>query len=261
MMPDPGTGLLIALLTLVVGLYGGLMGVGGGGLLVPILHLFFGVPLAEAIVFGLAASALISLSSSIQFLKRGDPHIRSVLFLVAGSVPAAVLGMTLGHHMPEAVLRRVFGLFLVWAFLDTLRVHPLEKKKGHRRFRPAGVRGGALSVIGALMGTVSGLLGIGGGVASTPLQRRVLSYPVKTAMANSALAIVPTTLMGMTTAMFYRAGEGLPLLPWGLLVWGALPVIVGGTLGGILHRRVHSRWLLFLFRLILVLVAYKMLAA
>jgi len=257
---DLATGLWIALISLGAGTYGGLMGVGGGAILVPALHLFFGIPLQEAIPFSLATAVLISGAASFSINRDGSAHFPTVRSLLIGSVPGAVLGLSLGRVLPDWALRDAFEIFLLWAVLDTWKAKPDEQGDAHR-WRPTRPHGVVTSIIGVFMGLASGLLGIGGGLVSTPLLRKWLGVPVKSAMANSTLAIVGTTMAGVVAAAFYRQQGGQPLLPWSLLEWGAMPVLAGGYLGGLLHHRVHSRWLLRLFAALLLFVAFKMLTA
>jgi hypothetical protein len=259
-MIDPVTGAWIALIALSAGLYGGLMGVGGGAILVPALHLLFGVPLHEAIPFSLCTAVLISASATFSINRKGGAHFPTVRAILAGSVPGAVLGLSLGRVLSGQALRTCFAAFLLWAVYDGFRAKPSEEADVHR-WEPVSPRKGRTGVIGLLMGLASGLIGIGGGLISTPLQRRWLDVPVKAAMANSTYAIVGTTLAGVVSAAFYRHRGGEALLPWTLLAWGALPVMAGGYLGGHLHHRLHSKWLLFLFSGLLGFMAFKMLTA
>jgi len=259
-MIDAATGFWIALIALGAGLYGGLMGVGGGAILVPALHLLFGIPLHEAIVFSLCTAVLIAASATFSINRKKSAHFPTVRRILLGSVPGAILGLSLGRVLSGQVLRYCFAAFLLWAAYDGFRPKPAEAADVHH-WTPTSPRGARTGLLGFLMGLASGLIGIGGGLISTPLQRRWLDVPIKSAMANSTFAIVGTTLTGVLAAAFYRYQAGDALLPWTLLAWGVLPVVLGGYLGGHLHHRLHSKWLLFLFSGLLVYIALKMLTA
>lgn len=259
-MIDPVTGFWIVLISLGAGLYGGLMGVGGGAILVPALHLLFGVPLHEAITFSLTTAVLISTSATFSINRKGSAHFPTVRAILAGSIPGAFLGLSLGRFLSSQSLRVCFAAFLLWAVYDGFRAKASEEADVDQ-WTPQEPRPLRTGLIGIIMGLASGLIGIGGGLISTPLQRRWLDVPVKAAMANSTYAIVGTTLTGVLSAAFYRHQAGESLLPWGLLVWGVIPVITGGYFGGILHHRLHSRWLLYLFSGLLAFMAFKMLTA
>ena len=101
-----------------VGALSGLVGVGGGFLIVPALVLLAGVPMASAVGTSLAVIALNSFTGFLKYL--GVLQQQSleldwrVLLTVAGvGVIGSFAGHRLGRRLPQATLRRLFGLFLV----------------------------------------------------------------------------------------------------------------------------------------------------
>jgi uncharacterized membrane protein YfcA len=101
-----------------VGALSGLVGVGGGFLIVPALVLLAGVPMASAVGTSLAVIALNSFTGFLKYL--GVLQQQSleldwrVLLTVAGvGVLGSFAGHRLGRRLPQATLRRLFGLFLV----------------------------------------------------------------------------------------------------------------------------------------------------
>jgi len=101
-----------------VGLLSGLVGVGGGFLIVPALVLLAGVPMASAVGTSLA---VISLNAFTGFVRYRDVLAGQslefdwpVLLAVAGvGVVGSYVGNRLGRRLPQAMLRRLFGGFLV----------------------------------------------------------------------------------------------------------------------------------------------------
>jgi hypothetical protein len=101
-----------------VGALSGLVGVGGGFLIVPALVLLAGVPMASAVGTSLAVIALNSFTGFLKYL--GVLQQQSleldwrVLLTVAGiGVIGSLAGHRLGRRLPQAALRRLFGVFLV----------------------------------------------------------------------------------------------------------------------------------------------------
>ena len=101
-----------------VGALSGLVGVGGGFLIVPALVLLAGVPMASAVGTSLAVIALNSFTGFLKYL--GVLQQQSleldwrVLLMVAGiGVIGSFAGHRLGRRLPQATLRRLFGVFLV----------------------------------------------------------------------------------------------------------------------------------------------------
>lgn len=101
-----------------VGVLSGLVGVGGGFLIVPALVLLAGVPMASAIGTSLAVIALnafTGFAGSLGSLERQSLALDwPVLLAVAGlGIVGSFAGHRLGRRLPQAVLRRLFGVFLV----------------------------------------------------------------------------------------------------------------------------------------------------
>jgi hypothetical protein len=101
-----------------VGLLSGLVGVGGGFLIVPALVLLAGVPMASAVGTSLAVITLNSISGFGKYLGVLE-HAgltldwRILLTVAAVGVVGSFAGQRLGQKLPQATLRRVFGVFLV----------------------------------------------------------------------------------------------------------------------------------------------------
>jgi len=101
-----------------VGALSGLVGVGGGFLIVPALVLLAGVPMASAVGTSLA---VISLNAFTGFAKYVGVLARQsfeldwpvLLAVAAVGIIGSFAGHRLGRRLPQATLRRVFGVFLV----------------------------------------------------------------------------------------------------------------------------------------------------
>jgi uncharacterized protein len=101
-----------------VGLLSGLVGVGGGFLIVPALVLLAGVPMAGAVGTSLAVITLNSFSGFAKYLKviehEGLALDWTVLLTVAAvGIVGSFAGHRLARSLPQATLRRLFGVFLV----------------------------------------------------------------------------------------------------------------------------------------------------
>ena len=101
-----------------VGLLSGLVGVGGGFLIVPALVLFAGVPMASAVGTSLAVITLNSTTGFVKYLQvlaaQGLQLDWTVLLAVAAvGIAGSFVGNRLGRRLPQATMRRLFGLFLV----------------------------------------------------------------------------------------------------------------------------------------------------
>ena len=113
------SGLLIG--GLLVGLLSGLLGVGGGFLIVPLLLALSAVSMAQAVSTSLLIIALISSSGFISHLLMSGSNDWSLLGLVAGGgVIGMVLGQAISHKIANALLQKIFAISLLVVCLITL---------------------------------------------------------------------------------------------------------------------------------------------
>ncbi len=153
------------------------------------------------------------------FIRAG--HFRSGLFwpLAAASVPAAFLGGWL--QSPEPVYKTILAVALAtgaWRLLAT----PADAGPARNAGWPA------LVSSGAVIGLLSGLVGIGGGIFLTPILVIFRWAPAKSAAAVSAAFIAVNSCAGI--GGFMLKGEQIPTMAWVLLPC----VLAGGWIG--------SRW-------------------
>ncbi len=178
-----------------VGILGGILGIGGGTLLVPLLLTLGASPL-QAVATSLVAVSLSAISGSIQNLRMGTLNLPVLLLLAAPATLTSYGGVWLARQISEAYLLFAFaGFLLVVLFLMQLQrgtKKSLISDEPLALSRPEQV---GLLATGALAGCLSGLFGIGGGTIMVPLQTLLLKMPIKAAVVNSLAAIVPTALV------------------------------------------------------------------
>ena len=113
--------LLFVLLGLFVGVLSGLIGVGGGIVLVPILVIFFGF--SQHMAQGTSTAMLlppIGILAAWTYYKNGMVDIRAAAFICAGFVLGGLFGAKLAVALPKEVLRRVFGGVLLGVSLKMI---------------------------------------------------------------------------------------------------------------------------------------------
>lgn len=91
----------------------GLLGVGGGVIIVPLLVLWAGFAQREAHAFSLGAIVPISITGVVTFGAAGEVRVAEAATLAAGAIVGARLGAALLARLDEKVLKLVFGVFLV----------------------------------------------------------------------------------------------------------------------------------------------------
>ena len=165
----------------------------------------------------LVLNIMVSALALVLFARAG--HFRGGIFwpLALASVPAAFVGGSL--DAPNPVFKLLLGLSLV---AGAWRLASGQCSPGDDARNPHPV---VLSGLGLLLGFVSGLIGIGGGVFLTPLLILFRWVPAKPAAAVSAAFILANSLSGLGGILI--KGGALPPLVWLLLP----AVVAGGCLG------------------------------
>lgn len=195
------------------GFLAGFFGVGGGIILVPILLAYLSATgvsslVATHIAFGTSLLVIVftSLSSAYEYRRNGHVVWRAVMVIGIASVVGAWLGSWVASELRGETLQKIFAGVVVVAAIRLLSEQ--RKPKGEERPR-MGFAG--LSLTGLVVGVVSSLAGVGGGVFSVPIMYTLLRFPLKKALGTSSATIVITALAAVTG--YIVRGWGSPLLP------------------------------------------------
>jgi hypothetical protein len=232
---------------LVAGLFGALLGLGGGIIMVPVLVLLLGVPLTYAVSASLVGVVATALGGSAMFIREGHTD-RALAVRAAGiSMAGALAGARAAVQITESVLQVAFAGLLLVIVVQMLR-RPAQDAESDAPASPW-VAGGLFA--GA--GVIAGMLGVGGGVLNVPALHLALKRPMIVAVATSTLIVAFTAAAG---AASYAA---MCHVDWPLAAGCATGAFVGGRLGAFLSPRLAASLLRRLFIVILVYVAIEML--
>ena len=267
MLESPLGWVLLFFVGTVTGTLSGLLGIGGGLLMVPILTLF-GLPLVQATATSLIGVLLSALSGSVQNLRTRSLNWRISGLLALFGVFTAQVGAWLGDRLPDAWLALAFAALLLFTiYLMNLRRQLQQREASslnHPTVAPASpvpvpVPAPTLSLqlpsiagIGLLAGGLSGLFGVGGGVVMVPLQTLFLNETIKSAVRTSLGAIVPIAISGLAQ----HAWNGNVLWIPGLCL--GLGGIFGAQVGTRLLPKLSDGTVNQLFRLFLIALAVYM---
>ncbi|MBC7259883.1 MAG: sulfite exporter TauE/SafE family protein [Chloroflexi bacterium] len=106
--------LLFLLLGLVAGVLSGLVGIGGGTIIIPVLVFLFGFTQHKAQGTTLALMVPpIGILAAWTYYKQGFVDIRAAVLIVLGFFLGGLLGARVAVGIPDAVLRKVFGVYLL----------------------------------------------------------------------------------------------------------------------------------------------------
>jgi hypothetical protein len=250
-------GLLMLVGGVAAGVFGSLLGLGGGLLIVPLLSIGFGVPLREAVGVSLVCVIVTSSASAGVFLERRQARLRLGMILELFTATGAIAGGLLAFLLDERMLAGLFAAVLVYvAFTMVRRGTRAEESEpelatGHGPL--AGTRNVPLGLVGSVAaGIVSALLGVGGGIVKVPVMHLIMGVPLRVATATSNLMIGITA---SASAFVYVLRGGIDVAAVGPTAVG---VFIGATIGSQYGGKVGQRLLRWLFVGVLLFTAFEM---
>ena len=259
--------MVVAAGSLVIGILGGLLGVGGGVFLVPFLVFFTDLRPVEAVGLSLFCVMGTSVGTSKRNLVGGHTNIGLALFLepfmVAGSIGAALFAQKIRD---QSLMLGFAGLMLFLGALF-LRKAPasserVQKPTGAPRLTdgetlepdgaPLAYRPAKLPLLGALVfgtGAASGLFGIGGGSINVPLMTLLSRVPLRAAAATSTFTMSVTGAAGGIVHLSHGT------VPVALVAATLAGVVPGGQIGATWRHRFSETTLRRAFAALALLVA------
>ena len=243
------TGIVLLLVGAVAGLLSGLFGIGGGAVIVPAL-VWIGLSQRHASATSLASMIPTSIAGMLTYALQGNVDWLSALLMAVGAVAGAQLGTRLLKILPEIVLRWTYAGFMISIVIQQLTFTPQRHSTIHISVGSAF----AIIILGICMGTLSGMLGVGGGAIATP-GLSMLGASDLIARGTSLLTILPSTLSGTITNLknhMLHLRNGLFL---GLVAAATAPM--GTWLAGLLSPRSNSNLMALYLCLIVVRSVYS----
>lgn len=244
-LADP---LFIVPLGAALGFFGGLFGIGGGIIAIPLLALAFGMDQALA-----QGTALVMMVPNLlvgwwRYQHRHPVPLRRVLAIAAVATATTAMSAHFAARLDPSVLRVLFGLFLFGLALSMAQ-----------RRAPAAAPTGAplaprlMPAVGLVGGSSMGLLGVGGGLVATPLFARLFGQRQTVAQSLALALVAPSSVIAL--ASYAQAGRvdwpmGLELAAGGLFTVSA---------GVALAHRLPERNMQKLFALLLTTTAATLL--
>ncbi len=233
----------------VSGLVSGLMGVGGGVIMVPLMVSYLGLTQHAAHGTSLAVMIFTGLASAIAYGWQGSLDLGVVVQLALGTMVGARFGALLCSRIPSDKLRRGFGVLVVIIGLRMVLPLPVADALVAPG-SPAAVA--ATIVLGLLVGVLSGLMGVGGGIFMVPGMVLLLGMAQQEAQGVSLAVIVPTALSGAFTHN-QKGNVSTEVVPW-----LAVPSVVTAVLGAYAAHLLPAAILRQLFGLLLLFVGSRM---
>ena len=234
---------------LVSGVFGGMVGMGGGVLMIPLMgrflklpqHVCHGTSLVAVVFTGIAGAATYAFFDHVDWT--------AALLLAAGAFWPVRAGARLCRTMPEQNLRQAFGCFLIFASLLLLArpwLFTLTAASARDWIWVAVLLAG-----GAVTGFLSGLMGVGGGAIMIAFMILLAGFDQQSAQGSSLLAMIPLSAIGARTHWSLGSVEKA-VLP------GLIPGILAGTVvGGIAAAFLPEHILRVVFAAVLIVTGIR----
>src|SRR5260221_3649936 len=234
--------LLLVAIGFCAGGFGALAGVGGGIIVTPLLAIYFGLPMHQAIGVTLLCVIATSTATSSLYVERHVTDVRLGMTLELATTLGALIAALVAHHINRRTLAALFACFLAYSAMSMVKKAWGSRQEQHETsVSDYKVQNYPLGLAASLIaGGFSGLLGIGGGPIKVPVMYLFMKVPLRVATATSNFMIGVTAA---TSAYIYWGRGDINVSVAAPLVAG---VFAGSLLGARLASRVRSFYILVL---------------
>jgi uncharacterized membrane protein YfcA len=247
-------GLLMIVGGAAAGVFGSLLGLGGGVLIVPLLTLGFGLGLREAVGVSLVSVIMTSSVAAGVYLERHVADLRLGMRLELFTAIGALVGGSIAFLLDERWLSVLFAVLLGYVATSMLRSDGPPAEEAGSDGPSYEVRNLPVGIVGATgAGVASALLGIGGGVIKVPLMHLAMGVPLRVSIATSNLMVGITA--AASAVIYLIRGEIDPYVAGPT----AIGVFLGASMGSRVAHRIDLRILRWLFVVVLLYTAVQML--
>jgi len=243
---------------------GGLLGIGGGVVAMPVLRFGVGLPPAEAAGTCVAAVLCTTLGGSYRHFRLGHIDLQRILPIALSGVAATALfswafvWLARRPHWLDLGMGLIFSLVAIRLLRDGVREITKRRSEEVAALQPAAPLRGRLPTkiaIGTAAGVLPGLFGIGTGAVLVPAFTLVFGASIKTAVGCSLACFSCNALV--STA--FKAAQGHVVLP--VAVPLGIGALLGSNLGAFVNQRTAPSFVRMLFGLVFCYVAGRLVIA
>jgi len=211
------------LIGLLAGIFGGLVGLGGGIIMIPLMVGILKMGQHKAHGTSLVALVFTGISGAITYAMKGSIDLIAALLIATTAIFTARAGAHYAHTLAEGKLKRSFGVFMIVVSL-LLLMKPYLPQLGQPVLGWTTIA--VFLATGIASGFLSGMMGVGGGSIMVPAMVLLAGFTQHTAQGSSLLAMVPASGVGAFT--HWKLGNvNAKLIP------GIIPgILIGTFLGG-----------------------------
>jgi len=266
---------IIFLISIIAGVFGSIVGLGGGVVVIPALTLLFGINIHFAIGASIVSIIGTSSGAASVYVKDKMTNLRVGMFLELATTSGAIFGAALAAYVDSSALELIFGSILLVTLVPTImrigenipkspELKGLSKKlalTGSYTERDGSVvaynatrpKTGLFGM--AIAGMLSGLLGIGSGAFKVISMDAAMKLPMKVSTTTSNFMIGVTA--AASAGIYYARGDVNPLI----VAPVALGILIGAALGARFLVRARNPTIRKIFVVVLAVVAVEMILA
>ena len=240
--------MLLAILFLVTATLYSSVGFGGGTTYIALL-LIWGVPYYIFPVIALSCNIIVVSGSCYNYIKAGNLNFRLLFPYLVGSIPLSYIGGSL------PIEKKIFELllFLVLISAGTLLLFNFksfdDKNEIYRKISPP-----IPILIGGILGFISGVVGIGGGIFLSPILFLIRAGKPKCIITAASLFILINSIFGIIGQITKNVVLGDIINYWYLLII----VLIGGQIGNFLNLKIlPTKFLALITAALVILVSVR----
>ena len=240
---------LLAILFLVTAIFYSSVGFGGGSTYLALL-LIWGIPYSIFPVIALSCNIIVVSGNCFNYVRSGNLNLKILLPYLIGSIPLAYIGGSL------PVEKEIFEI-LLFLVLSIAGVLLLINNKSYEDRNIIIKKPNLISsiLIGSILGLISGVVGIGGGIFLSPILFLLKADKPKNIVTTASLFILINSISGILGQFTKRTVLDEIQLYWLLF----LAVLIGGLVGNYLNLKIFSnRTLALITSLLVIFVAFRM---
>ncbi|MEP7323543.1 MAG: sulfite exporter TauE/SafE family protein [Saprospiraceae bacterium] len=230
---------------ILIGMSLGLLGGGGSIFTLPTLVYVLGISPLISSTYSLFIVGIISMTGAIHYIRKRQVHYLSAILF---AIPALIFVSITRHYLKTSSIQIDYhpGIFLknqnflimllfagliIWAGFSMIT---RNKNKEFYHQRPLIQRYGMLSISGAIIGALTGVVGIGGGFLIVPVLVLLINLPMNIAVGTSLIIIALKSLIGFVIDL--KAVD----IDWSFLIFFSLMGIIGIGLGTYLSPHIEE---------------------
>ncbi|HZK43113.1 MAG TPA: sulfite exporter TauE/SafE family protein [Syntrophomonadaceae bacterium] len=246
--------ILIMILTgLIVGILSAILGIGGGLIMLPAIQIILKFDPATAVATTLLTVVLTSFSGAIGHYRNGRVKVKQSLLIAIGGIVGVIIGsyifqayLTQNTDYIQLLLAIMFLIMTIRMSKDLYKEFKNPETKENRAKLSSPIW---LVILGIVVGSLTGMLGLGGGIIIVPVMIWLFGSKPIEAVGTTLLAMLPIAIIGAIIKM----GQGFVNLNAGLII--GVGSIIGAQIGVKISQFVNPKLFKVIFIAIFIYLA------